>query len=452
MSRLRRKGIAVEWLPVVLVMGGLLFAGSSEAQAPGESDSPAAEALSLDEEGRLPGVGLTVAITEVTGVAISPLLGVSSVGAWHYFKTPAEHRHRLPWFCHPAAWGIGMGLLLLVSLKDVIGTGAPVLIKKPLDVAELFESKASAAIASVGFMPFVADQVSRHFSAEGAALPEAAVMAGQSGGLVAAAPLVLADAGISPMWLLTPLLLIGFFVVWIVSHSVNVLILLSPFGFIDAGLKVFRLGVLASVAAISILQPVLGAILCLVIITFALFLAPWAFRLSMFGSVIAWDLARSLVWTSPAPKERVFGFLAHARGVRFPVRCRGWIDRGEDGELRFTRQSCLPGLKKQFRLARPPGIDLRRGLLCPSISRLDDEGQVAKPVVLLLPRYRPHLEDIASDFGVAEVGDSLLQRGFRGMIDWLKETAAIGHAKTRDFIESNGLLADSAKDNSERLS
>ena len=101
----------------------------------------------MENEARLPGVDLAEGITEITGVAISPMLGVSAVGAWHYFHTPEENRDALPWFCHPVAWGIGSGILLLCLLKDVLGTGAPALLKKPLDVAELFENKASAAVA-----------------------------------------------------------------------------------------------------------------------------------------------------------------------------------------------------------------------------------------------------------------------------------------------------------------
>lgn len=33
----------------------------------------------------LPGIGLAEGISEITGVAISPLLGVSTVGAWKYW-------------------------------------------------------------------------------------------------------------------------------------------------------------------------------------------------------------------------------------------------------------------------------------------------------------------------------------------------------------------------------
>ena len=73
----------------------------------------------LTSDDRLPGIGLAEGITQVTGVAISPLLGVSGVGAWQYFRTPETLRDQLPWFCHPVAWGIGAGLLALCFLKDL---------------------------------------------------------------------------------------------------------------------------------------------------------------------------------------------------------------------------------------------------------------------------------------------------------------------------------------------
>ncbi|MCB1076664.1 MAG: hypothetical protein KDM64_02450, partial [Verrucomicrobiae bacterium] len=50
----------------------------------------------LTKEAYLPGVGLARGITQLTGVAISPMLGVSTVGAWHYFRTPESLRKDLP--------------------------------------------------------------------------------------------------------------------------------------------------------------------------------------------------------------------------------------------------------------------------------------------------------------------------------------------------------------------
>src|SRR5687768_10667588 len=126
------------------------------AQAQGPGTVPVVENA---VDNTLPGVALAEGISQITGVAISPLLGVSAVGAWRYYRTPAALRERLPWFCHPVAWGFGLGLLALCFLKDLFGTATPALLKKPLDLLELFENKVSGLVASAAIVPLIAAQM-----------------------------------------------------------------------------------------------------------------------------------------------------------------------------------------------------------------------------------------------------------------------------------------------------
>jgi hypothetical protein len=52
-----------------------------------------------------PGTELAKAVSTVTGVAISPLLGASAVGAWKYAHTETpEAREKLPWYAQPWFW------------------------------------------------------------------------------------------------------------------------------------------------------------------------------------------------------------------------------------------------------------------------------------------------------------------------------------------------------------
>ena len=142
------------WLCLILLFSGGLRAAEADPVTPPK------------EEVYLPGVALTQGITEITGVAISPLLGVSSVGAWRYWKTPAAGRASLPWYAQPWAWGTGLALLVLCFLKDSLGTAVPGVLKKPFDMVELFENKASALVASGAFVPLVAQEMVKHLQAE----------------------------------------------------------------------------------------------------------------------------------------------------------------------------------------------------------------------------------------------------------------------------------------------
>ena len=223
-----------------------------------------------------PGVELANAISVITGAAISPLLGVSAVGAWKYFHaaTPQE-RARLPWFAQRWFWIPAFVLVTACFLKDTLGLAAPRLLKKPLDVADTIGHKINGLIAAGAFVPLVAAVFQS--TEPDAALPS-------STGFLAAIDLSWLGNGI-----LVPVSIIAFFIVFLASNAINVLILLSPFAVVDAALKGFRLLVLLTVAATAFANPWLGAAWALVIIAIAYFIAGWSFRLSHFGLVFVWD-------------------------------------------------------------------------------------------------------------------------------------------------------------------
>src|SRR6478735_12055592 len=78
------------------------------------SNTPAAKT-----NGKTPGLEIAALITQVTGVAISPLLGVSAIGAyrWVQASTP-EEKAKLPWYGNPGFWICGLLLVGLVAAKD----------------------------------------------------------------------------------------------------------------------------------------------------------------------------------------------------------------------------------------------------------------------------------------------------------------------------------------------
>src|SRR5258708_6020649 len=140
----------------VWMLAGLLFcatllaASNLPPMVAGVSKDPARAGSST------PGVEAAQALSTITGVAISPLLGVTAVGTWKYFKTPPVKRAQLPWFAQPYFWGPGLLLVLAVFVKDALGTALPVALKKPFDVLEVFENKLSALVAAGAFVPLIA--------------------------------------------------------------------------------------------------------------------------------------------------------------------------------------------------------------------------------------------------------------------------------------------------------
>ena len=99
----------------------------------------------------LPGQQFAQTISLITGVAISPLMGVGVVGAWQYFhaRTP-EQQVRLPWFANPWFWVPALLLVAACFVKDSAGVAMPAVLKKPFDVAETIEHKISGLVATGG--------------------------------------------------------------------------------------------------------------------------------------------------------------------------------------------------------------------------------------------------------------------------------------------------------------
>jgi hypothetical protein len=356
------------------------------------------------EEAYLPGVALTQGITEITGVAISPLLGVSSVGAWRYWKTPAAGRASLPWYAQPWAWGTGLALLALCFLKDSLGTAVPGVLKKPFDMVELFENKASALVASGAFVPLVAQEMVKHLQAERALeVPVASIAA-------------LGFAGIDAAWLIVPAAVIAFLLVWICSHAINVLIILSPFSTLDALLKLARTGVLASVGLVYLIAPWLAAALCLVIIAIAAWLAPAALRLAIFGSRYAADILLPWRGRKRATPEQPHAFTL-GRVAGLPPRTGGRMVLLDDGSAVFRyRRWCV---LDERTIPLPDGTrHLEKGLLSPAL--VHRAGGEEMKLLLFLPRYRGHEEGMVGHLKLHGVREHSLARGFAALKEWVR--------------------------------
>ena len=347
-----------------------------------------------------PGVELANAVSVITGVAISPLLGASAVGVWKYFHTNTpEQRARLPWFAQPWFWIPALVLVTACFLKDTLGLAAPRLLKKPLDVADALGHKISGLIATGAFVPLV-------IAVFPPAEPDASLL-GRNGFL----------AAIDLSWLgnglVVPVAMIAFFIVFLASNAINVLVLLSPFAVVDAALKGFRLVVLLTVTATAFANPWLGAVWALIIITIAYFIAGWSFRLSLLGWVFIWDFVTLRRHRFLPDKSANRMFLARQIN-KVPARTYGKLRCDEKGCLVLNYRPWL--VLRERALVLPEGsYAIARGLFYSQIMRVEGRGLTA--AMLLPPRYRGHEEKLASIYGLAGVRDAGLRAAFR----WLKE-------------------------------
>lgn len=373
---------------VFLLLAGLLMlpSAANAGNSAGKTSDPNPQAKKLAET-----------ISMVTGVAISPLLGVGAVGAYKWFETPKEKKSELPWFANPLFWVPALLLVGACFLKDSAGIAIPTVLKKPFDVAETVENKLSGLVATAAFVPIAA-------SIFESPNPDSASLA------------ALGFATIDLHWLynalMVPVAMAAFFIVFMASNAINILILLSPFTTVDAALKGFRTAVLASVAGTSFVNPWIGAAWAVIIILISWLIAGWSFRLSHFGLVFVWDFftgRRNRFKPDPKVNKLFLG----CKTQKTPTRTYGKLSQNEKGELIFTYRPWL--VLPPRTIVLPPGIyESGRGLFYSEVIRLD--GEEIKTVLLLPPRYRGHEEEMAQIYCFAGTRDV----GIRAAWAWFK--------------------------------
>jgi hypothetical protein len=283
------------------------------------------------------------------------------------------------------------------------------LLKKPFDMIELFENKLSAAVASAGFVPLVAAQMAEHFKAEhpaSVAVPTASILAASV-------------AGINALWFFVPLSMAAFLLVWICSHAINVLIILSPFSTVDTALKLMRTALLASVGLVYVISPWLAAALCLVIIAVAAWLAPAALRLAIFGACFAGDILLPWRGRRRATPDSPHAFTLGRMGD-LPPRTGGRMLIMEDGSAVFRyRRWCV---LDQRTVPLPEGTRLlAKGLLSPALVHRHGGDAEEIKLLLFLPRYRGREEDMAGHLKLAGIREHAFSRGFAAVKSWIGE-------------------------------
>ncbi len=393
------------WPGVSLLLCAAVLFGSA-AQAADSTTTMATSTNSIASSPKksvksTPGVEAAQAISTITGVAISPLLGVGGVGVWKYYKTPPEKRAKLAWYAQPWFWVPALLLVSLAFVKDTFGTALPTVVKKPFDVAEAIENKISGLVAAGAFVPLIATI----FSSIGA---DDSTLYGDAG-------MAFIDVGALLNVLTLPFAIIAFVVVWMVSHVINVLIIVSPFSTVDAALKSFRLFMLSTVAGTAFVNPYVGAAWSLVIILVCLFLAGWSYRMMTFGAVLTWDTIsfRSNRFNVQAESNSVF---TACEIEKTPIRTYGRLSRGPQGELMLSYRPWL--LLPRRTLTLPAGkYAVGRGLFYSEIIKVEGEDLTA--MLTLPPRFRSHEAELNSTYKLSGVHDVGVVRGLKAVWKWM---------------------------------
>lgn len=198
-------------------------------------------------------------VNTLTGLAISPLLTLSMVGAYHYWMTPPELRSQLTLFSHPLVWGAIWALLLVVLSKDVIlGLIPSTGIRNLINGVEAAARSPMALIVLLAYLPTFFSTLHQFSPVESAAAaaqvissPSPQLMMGLGGSWQG----ILFWIGLSLVLLGT---LFSFGVYFIVSQCLSILAALAPFGFMVWMIKLARLLTLAALLICALISPFLG--------------------------------------------------------------------------------------------------------------------------------------------------------------------------------------------------
>ncbi|MBK9990311.1 MAG: hypothetical protein IPP19_06155 [Verrucomicrobia bacterium] len=370
---------------VCVIFASTTFAAEPAAATPVKDNSPVSK--------------ITGTLTAVTGIAISPLLGTGAYGFYQYYfqaKTP-EQKASLPWYAKPSFFYMALLLAAACAAKDTFGAIVPPGLKKPADVLETIENKVSGLVAAGAVVPITMNSVSSWLTANA---HDASQSVQNVGGLA-----VIQFAAVDFTWFLNilsiPFTLAVFALVWMASHAITVLILLSPWGAVDVVLKAARTSVLGLLTITANLDPRVSAALSLIIIVIAYFVAGWSFRLTVFGSIFCWDFftgAKKRFKLQPVENWVFSG--GKLKGV--PIRTFGrLIADSQKGTAVFAYRPWLFMAERRADVTFTTPL-VGKGLFFSTIR----DGELT--FFLLPPRYRTHEEDVARIYtlkgGVQDAG------------------------------------------------
>jgi len=191
----------------------------------------------------------------------------------------------------------------------------------------------------------------------------------------------------------------AFFIVFLASNAINILILLSPFTTVDLALKSFRAAILATIAGSAFMNPWIGAAWAVIVILISYLIAGWSFRLSHFGLVFIWDFisGRSRRFKPDNISNRMF---LGRKINKVPARTYGKVCRDAKGQLvlQYRPWLLLPARTMVLPEAK---YCVGKGLFYSEILQLD--GDKTKSAFLLPPRYRSHEEQLVNIYSFTDV-------------------------------------------------
>ncbi len=347
-------------------------------------------------------LALSQTISQSTGIAMSPLLGMGALGAWQYYKADDVDRDSLPWYSNPWVWGTCLVVFLLLKSNDTAGAWIPELVKKPITVLDSLTDKASALIVALAVIPpWVLNEFKNLQPSDSA------------DGSVATIPFVF------PV-LLVVLVVSIFTVVWFAFSALSSIKVMSPSSLINSGIALVKGGFMALFVAVAALNPWIALTVSLAIIGLCVLIFGWSFRWNVFGTLFVKDFFTGAFSRPLHPREELKCFTtSHFPGVK--PRTYGRITRvGDTLVFTWSPWLILPAKRATICLT---GVEAcaRKGLLLPSITLQAEASSRHLNVIDFRLRFRSQTEEICSRLALYSVRPIPVLGSARACWNWIKE-------------------------------
>ena len=396
-----------------------------------QADKPQETPINKSNKILLNGEIIAEEISKATGCAISPILGISVLGAYTYYTTPVKERGRVPWHAKPEFWGPLLVVLLGIILKDSSKIALPKIIIMPLDAIEtLLEKNVSATLGLLVILSSITGKGFEQLQLAGHDLSFSVLTSAYAAESVNSAAAT-SSSGLFELGILSILVTVVFGLVWVVSQSFNFLMFLCPFSWLDLLLATFKNLIVALLVGAYLINPFLGLFVSCVIILISLFLFARSYRFVIFGTIFSSDILFKKSRKHEIESSRIKAF-AGSILADVPPLSYGSLTV-QDAMLVFHYKPWLFMPSKSITTSyRCDHCDAGIGALSPVIITPGKNFDTDLTLFRLRPLYHSHENRVAELLGLNGVRDVAFGKTFRDGYRWLAEQLGLATKTSRE--------------------
>lgn len=373
----------------------------------------------------LSGERIAEEISKATGCAISPILGISVLGAYTYYTTPIEKRTQVPWHAKPAFWGPLLAVLLGIILKDSSKITLPKILIMPLDAIEtLLEKNTSAVLGLLVILSSITGKGIEQLQLAGQELNFSLITSAHAAENVSNTA-VTYSSGVVELGILSMLVTVVFGLVWVVSQSFNFLMFLCPFSWLDLLLAMFKNSIIAFLVGAYLISPFLGLFVSCLIILLSIYLFARSYRFVIFGTIVSSDVLFRGSRKHKIESEMVKSFASSDLDDIPPLSYGSLSAKGTTLTFQYRPWFFMP-FKTVATTYTCDQCEIGVGTFSPVIIFTGKKYNTDRILFRLRPLYQSHENQVADVLELRGVRDVSIGKSFKDGYRWLAEQLGLG--------------------------